>query len=106
MPRKTSFSPANMTTVRTRALRGGLAVVLAALALWGALVGPTYVGVPGWDLGGPALSGPPEKIAHVLRKLGALGVGQVQVRLRSRSAAELIDQIGAFGAEVGPLLDG
>jgi polar amino acid transport system substrate-binding protein len=41
MPPKTSFSPSNMTTVRMRALYGGLAAVLAALALWGALVGPT-----------------------------------------------------------------
>ncbi|MCU1451911.1 MAG: ssuD1 [Acidimicrobiales bacterium] len=72
----------------------------------GALIGAIYVGSPDWDLGEPALTGPPEKIAHVLRKLGALGVGQVQVRLRSRSAAELVDQISAFGAEVGPLLDG
>ncbi|MCU1351721.1 MAG: F420-dependent oxidoreductase [Acidimicrobiales bacterium] len=72
----------------------------------GALVGATYVGTPDWDLGAPALTGPPEKVAHVLRKLGALGVGQVQVRLRSRSASELVDQIHAFGTQVGPLLDG
>ena len=71
----------------------------------GALVGSTYVGTPSWDIGEPTLSGPPEKLAHVLRKLGALGVGQVQVRLRSRSASELVDQIALFGAEVGPLLE-
>lgn len=72
----------------------------------GALIGPTYVGDPDpdWDLGGPALTGSPDKLAHVLRKLGALGVGQVQVRLRSRSAEELVDQIGRFGAEVIPHL--
>ena len=72
----------------------------------GALVGATYVGTPSWDLAGPALTGPPEKLAHVLRKLGAIGVGQVQVRLRSRSLDELLDQIEAFGTQVGPLLDG
>ncbi len=71
----------------------------------GALAGPVYVGDPGWDVG-PCLCGPPAKIAHVLRKLGTLGVGQVQVRLRSRSVDELVDQVTAFGAEVGPLLDG
>ncbi len=70
----------------------------------GALVGPVYVGEPSWDAG-PCLSGPPDKIAHVLRKLGTLGVGQVQVRLRSRSVDELVDQVTAFGAEVGPRLD-
>ena len=70
----------------------------------GALVGPTYVGEPDWDLGGPALAGSPDKIAHVLRKFAGFGVGQVQVRLRSRSAEELIDQVGRFGSEVIPQL--
>ena len=70
----------------------------------GALVGPTYVGEPDWDLGGPALSGPPEKLAHVLGKFRAMGVAQVQVRLRSRSLDELVDQIGRFGSDVIPLL--
>mgnify|MGYP001047557063 FL=1 len=70
----------------------------------GALVGSTYVGEADWDVG-RTLSGPPEKIAHVLRKYAAFGVGQVQVRLRSRSADELVEQIERFGAEVIPLLD-
>lgn len=70
----------------------------------GALVGPTYVGEPDWDFGGPALAGPPEKLAHVLGKYRSMGVTHVQVRLRSRSADELVDQIGRFGAEVIPLL--
>lgn len=70
----------------------------------GALIGPTYVGEPDWDLGGPALTGSPGKLAHVLGKLGALGVGQVQVRLRSRTVEELEDQIGRFGADVLPQL--
>lgn len=71
----------------------------------GALVGPTYVGTPDWDPGQYTLSGPPEKIAHVLGKFAALGVGQAQVRLRSRSVEELVDQIHRFGAEVLPLLE-
>jgi alkanesulfonate monooxygenase SsuD/methylene tetrahydromethanopterin reductase-like flavin-dependent oxidoreductase (luciferase family) len=69
----------------------------------GALVGAVHVGDADWDLG-RTLSGPPEKIAHVLRKYRAFGVGQVQVRLRSRSCDELVDQIERFGAEVIPLL--
>jgi hypothetical protein len=40
----------------------------------------------------------------VLGKFSAMGVGQVQVRLRSRSADELVDQIERFGADVLPLL--
>lgn len=71
----------------------------------GALVGPVYVGEPDWDLGGPTLAGSPDKIAHVLGKFAGFGVGQVQVRLRSRSLDELIDQIGRFGAEVIPQLE-
>ena len=71
----------------------------------GAIAGPVYVGEPDWDTG-PCLSGPPEKLAHVLKKYSALGVGQVQVRLRSRSVAELLEQIERFGDEVGPGLSG
>ena len=71
----------------------------------GALVGAVYVGDPGWDVG-PCLAGPPAKIAHVLRKFGAMGVGQVQVRFRSRSVDELLDQLAAFGTDVAPLLAG
>ena len=71
----------------------------------GAIAGGVYVGEPTWDLGGPAITGPPEKVAHILRKLGSLGVGQVQVRPRSRSLEELLDQIEAIGTQVVPLLD-
>jgi alkanesulfonate monooxygenase SsuD/methylene tetrahydromethanopterin reductase-like flavin-dependent oxidoreductase (luciferase family) len=71
----------------------------------GAIAGPIYVGEPTWDAG-PCLSGPPEKLAHVLRKYAALGVGQVQIRPRSRSVDELVEQIERFGAEVGPALAG
>lgn len=71
---------------------------------FGALVGGVYVGEADWDLGGPTLTGPPEKVVHVLRKFRAMGVGQAQVRLRSRSLDELLDQIGRFGADVIPHL--
>jgi probable F420-dependent oxidoreductase len=67
---------------------------------------PLYVGDPGWDVGRWCRSGEPEAIAERLRSYGALGVGQLQVRFRSRSAAELRDQVERFGAEVAPLLDG
>ncbi|MCB0978151.1 MAG: TIGR03619 family F420-dependent LLM class oxidoreductase [Acidimicrobiales bacterium] len=70
----------------------------------GALMGPVYVGDPDWDLGGPALTGSADKIAHVLGKLAGLGVAQVQVRPRSRSVEELVEQIGLFGSEVIPQL--
>jgi probable F420-dependent oxidoreductase len=77
--------------------RGGEAFDLGALA------GPIYVGDPDWDVG-RCVTGPPEKVAHVLAKLAGPGAVQVQVRPRSRSAAEMVDQLGLLGTEVLPLL--
>jgi probable F420-dependent oxidoreductase len=71
----------------------------------GALSGPLHVGTPTWDVG-RCVKGPPEKLAGYLRSLADLGVDQVQVRFRSRDAAEQCDQIAAFGAEVVPLVGG
>ncbi|MER6536675.1 LLM class F420-dependent oxidoreductase [Streptomyces sp900105755] len=70
----------------------------------GAITEPLYVGTPDWAVGRRTLSGAPEALAESLRAYGALGVHQIQVRFRSRSRAELIDQIEAFGADVAPLL--
>ncbi|MEU2426520.1 LLM class F420-dependent oxidoreductase [Streptomyces sp. NPDC007851] len=70
----------------------------------GAITEPLYVGTPGWEVGRRTLSGAPDALAESLRAYGAMGVHQVQVRFRSRSRAELIDQIAAFGAEVAPRL--
>lgn len=69
----------------------------------GALAGPVHVGDPTWDVG-RCLSGPPEKIAHVLTKTATLGARQVQVRFRSRDVEEAVDQVEAFGTTVLPLL--
>lgn len=71
----------------------------------GALAGALHIGEPTWDVGPRTLTGPPGKIAHVLGKFAAMGVHQVQVRFRSRSVDELVDQIERFGAEVLPLLN-
>ncbi|MFJ5209509.1 TIGR03619 family F420-dependent LLM class oxidoreductase [Streptomyces nigra] len=71
----------------------------------GAIAEPLYVGTPAWDVGRRTLSGPPQALAESLRAYRAMGVHQVQVRLRSRGRAELEDQIAAFGAEVAQCLD-
>ncbi|MBL1081973.1 LLM class F420-dependent oxidoreductase [Streptomyces actinomycinicus] len=71
----------------------------------GAITEPLYVGRAGWDVGRRTLTGTPERIAESLRAYRALGVDQIQVRFRSRSRAELIEQVGLFGAEVAPRLD-
>ncbi|RSS81180.1 LLM class F420-dependent oxidoreductase, partial [Streptomyces sp. WAC05292] len=65
-----------------------------------------YVGEPAWEVGRRTLSGKPEVLAESLREYGAMGVDQIQVRFRSRGRSELVDQVAAFGAEVGPLLNG
>ncbi|MFB8777926.1 TIGR03619 family F420-dependent LLM class oxidoreductase [Streptomyces broussonetiae] len=70
----------------------------------GALTEPLYVGAPAWDVGHRTLTGPPDALAESLRAYRAMGVHQIQVRLRSRNRDELTDQIEAFGAEVAPLL--
>ncbi|MEU8680670.1 LLM class F420-dependent oxidoreductase [Streptomyces sp. NPDC048611] len=75
-------------------------------AVIGTIAEPLHVGEPGWEVGRRTLSGPAERIADSLREYGAMGVAQIQVRFRSRSRAELTDQMAAFGAEVAPLLNG
>ncbi|MDX6361537.1 MAG: hypothetical protein QOC85_540 [Streptomyces sp.] len=71
----------------------------------GAITEPLYVGAPGWDVGRRTLSGSPDALAESLRAYRAMGVHQIQVRFRSRSRAELTDQMAAFGAGVAPHLD-
>ncbi|MFH0177297.1 LLM class F420-dependent oxidoreductase [Streptomyces cacaoi] len=90
--------PAQIETLRR--LRGDDAPLTV-----GAITEPLYVGVPGWEVGRRTLTGPPEALAESLRAYGAMGVHQIQVRFRCRSRTELTDQIGLFGAEVGPFLE-
>lgn len=71
----------------------------------GANTEPLYVGEPSWHVGKWCLSGAPELIAERLRTYAALGCNQLQLRFRSRSRAELVEQIDAFGADVLPLLN-
>jgi probable F420-dependent oxidoreductase len=64
-----------------------------------------YVGTPGWDLPADTLVAGPEEMATRLVDTVPGGVNQWQVRFRARSATELCDQIGAFGAGVLPLVE-
>ena len=63
-----------------------------------------YVGEPGWDTGHRTLSGKPERLAEALRGYGALGVTHLQLRPRSRSAEEYLDQLEAVATDVLPLV--
>jgi hypothetical protein len=63
-----------------------------------------YLGEPWFEPGPYHLTGDPEPMAERLRRYAGIGVNQLQIRFRSRSATELCDQIDRFGAEVAPNL--
>lgn len=79
---------------------------LAAPAAIGTVTEWLYVGTPSWDVDRPCVTGSPTRLAENLREYAALGVTHLQVRFPSRTLAELVDQVTAFGTEVGPLLAG
>ncbi len=67
---------------------------------------PMYVGTPPFDVSDrPTISGPPSVLAASMRWLGELGINHVQVRFRSRTVDEYLDQMDAFASEVVPLLN-
>ncbi|WP_338672135.1 LLM class F420-dependent oxidoreductase [Streptomyces sp. SCSIO 30461] len=88
---------------KLRALREEAGIVRPLVV--GAITEPLYVGDAAWNVGRRVVTGKPEAVAESLRAYGAMGVDQIQVRFRSRSRAELIDQMAAFAAEVAPHLD-
>jgi probable F420-dependent oxidoreductase len=63
-----------------------------------------YIGDPTWDVGDGTLSGAPTPIADRLNEFGAMGVSHLQIRFRSRSLSELLDQMDAFHRDVAPNL--
>lgn len=71
----------------------------------GTIAEPLYVGEPRWEVGRRTLSGTPDRIAASLREYRAMGVAQIQVRFRSRSRSELVDQMAAFATDVAGQLD-
>ncbi len=64
-----------------------------------------YIGEAPFDLGPFSLTGSPERIAESLREARAYGANVSHVHFRSRSRAELCDQIQAFARDVAPLLN-
>ena len=72
----------------------------------GATLAPAwlYVGTPGWDVGEATIVGAPGRLADSLNEFGAMGVSHVQLRFRSRSLDELLDQMAAFHRDVAPQL--
>ena len=86
-----------IASVRGQAERGGPFAV-------NAIPPALYVGEPGWDVGRRALTGKPERLAEALRGYGALGVTHLQLRPRSRSPQEYLDQLEAVATDVLPLV--
>lgn len=72
----------------------------------GGLAFGLYVGEPDWPLAPHNISGSPDRLAHILASWTDAGVTHLQVKFRSRSSAELTEQVERFGAEVAPLLGG
>ena len=70
----------------------------------GAITEPVYVGDADWKVGRRTLTGSGEAIAESLRAYGEMGCSHLQVRFRARSLEEQLDQMEAFGTDVGPLL--
>jgi probable F420-dependent oxidoreductase len=92
--------PQQIATVlaHRRKIRGDAPIEIGANSPW------LYLGRPAFDPGPNALTGSGEVIAASLRELRAMGVSHCGVRFRTRSCAELCDQIAAFATEVAPLL--
>jgi hypothetical protein len=65
---------------------------------------PIYIGEPPFEVESWCLTGSADHIAERLRRYRSIGVDHAQLRFRSRSAGELVDQIAAFGTDVAPLL--
>jgi probable F420-dependent oxidoreductase len=72
----------------------------------GATIAPEYlyIGAPTWDVGAETRTGAPDEVASSLNEFGAMGVSHLQLRFRSRSLNELLDQMDAFHRDVAPLL--
>ncbi len=65
---------------------------------------PIYLGEPPFEVPEWTITGSAARVAGALHKHAATGANQLQLRFRSRSADELVDQIETFGATVAPLL--
>ncbi|MBO8194738.1 TIGR03619 family F420-dependent LLM class oxidoreductase [Streptomyces oryzae] len=88
---------------RIRRLRESAGLAQAPFTI-GAIAEPLYVGRPAWDVGRRTCHGAPATIAAALRAYRDMGVTQLQLRFRSRSLGELLDQLALFAEKVAPQL--
>jgi probable F420-dependent oxidoreductase len=88
--------PASIETIRTRRADAGRDGPFT----FGAILQPIYVGDADWHLGRRTLNGDAARIRAEIADYEAMGVDQVQIRFRSRSCEEYIEQIHRFAEEV------
>jgi probable F420-dependent oxidoreductase len=69
---------------------------------FGAIMRPVFLGDPGpgWELGKATLAGDVDRIRREVADYEAMGVDQVQVRFRSRSAQDYVEQIERFSIDI------
>jgi hypothetical protein len=68
---------------------------------FGAIMRSLFLGDAGdWDLGKATLNADAERIKREVADYEAMGVDQVQIRFRSRSCEEYVEQIERFAAEI------
>ena len=96
LPQGTTKADMPAAIARIKELRGGN----DAPFTFAAIARPMYVGEPQWDVGKPTLAGNADRLRQELADYEAMGVDQIQVRLRSRTHEELIDQLSLFAMEV------
>jgi probable F420-dependent oxidoreductase len=68
----------------------------------GGIMRPVFLGEPGpeWELGKATLAGDVDRVRREVADYEAMGVDVLQVRFRSRSGAEYVEQIEQFAQEV------
>lgn len=86
--------PAAVATIREAAERAGRDPDTIAI---GGLPLPMYLGTPSWEVGPWTRTGSVDELRAHLDEWAAVGCDHVQVRFRSRSVGELVDQIETFG---------
>lgn len=85
---------AQLARHRADAGREGLPFAVGGMAL------PMYLGTPTWDVGPWTKSGSAERLRDLVDRFEAIGVTHLQIRLRSSSAQELVEQVHGFGDAV------
>lgn len=97
LPQGTTKQDMPAAISRIEELRGGLEGFTV-----GAIVRSLFLGDPGpdWDLGRATLAGDVDRVRKEIADYEAMGVDQVQIRFRSRSCAEYVEQVERFHEEV------